>query len=87
MNETIEFDKATTAVNHIKELIDLYWDNTIKEDQYLSEMTIFFRYSKNRGFILRGNELAPIMERLGKKRLSTFKEHLPKIDNGKYTVL
>ena len=87
MSDTIEFAKATIAVKYLKELIDLYWNKTITEEQYISELTIFFSYSKNRGYILRGNELAPVMERLGKKRLDTFKEYLSKIDNGKYAVI
>ena len=87
MNNTIEFETATAAVAHLKALVDVYWNKTIAEEEFISELTIFFSYSKNRGHIMRGSELAPVMEKLGKKRLETFKAYLPKIDNGKYNIV
>jgi hypothetical protein len=82
MNDAKEFDKATSAVNFLKESIDLYWNQTNTEEQLRRDLSVFLSYPKNRGYIFRGNELAPIMERLGKKRLSTLKGFLATNDRG-----
>ena len=87
VSDTIEFNKATSAIKYLKELIGGFWNKTLTEEEFVCELTIFFSYPKNRGYIMRGNELALIMDKLGKKRLETFKEYLPKINNGRYTVL
>jgi len=87
MSCATSFDKATAAVSFLKESIDLYWNQTNTEEQFRKELSDFLSYPQNRGHIFRGNELAAVMEKLGKKRLVTLKEFLSTVENGRYNVL
>jgi len=81
MSEIKEFSNATSAINFIKESIDLYWNKTQTESQLKTDIKGFLKSPKNRGFIYRGDNFTPATERLGKKRMAEFKEILLSIEN------